>query len=124
MSRSDPQANKLLVEGFYAAMNARDVDAVLAQYAVGARLDVLTPGPFGGEQPASREALELFFATFPEIEFEVDAMTAEGDRVAVEVRSKGRFADGRPYANAYHNLFVFDGGRIVLLREYPTGVER
>jgi ketosteroid isomerase-like protein len=124
MSRSDPEDQKRVIERFYAAMNARDIDAILAHYAPGARLDVLAPGRFGGEQSPSREALETFYSTFPEIEFTIDAMTAEGQRVAVEVRSRGRLADGSPYANCYHNLFVVDAGRISTFREYPTGVER
>ena len=82
-------ANKRRVESFYEALNARDVDTVLAHYDSAAKLEVLVDGPFGGEQPASRETLEAFFSAFSEIHFTLQGMTAEGDRVAAEVRSRG-----------------------------------
>ena len=121
MSSSVLAANKRHIGSFYEALNARDAEAVMAHYGPGAMLDVLIEGPFGGEQPASREALAAFFSAFPEIHFRVLALVAEGDRVAAEVASRGTQAGGSPYANRYHNLFELRDGRIVRFREYPTG---
>jgi ketosteroid isomerase-like protein len=117
------EANKLAVRRFYAAMNRRDVDEIAQLYAVDARIHVMAPGAFSGELAPSRELTRAFLAAFPELEFEVGAMTAEGDRVAVEAWSRGRRADGTPYRNHYHNLFVLRAGKVALLREYPTGLE-
>lgn len=52
------------------------------------------------------------------IDFELDALTAEGDRVAAEVRSFATLVNGRVYNNHYHMLFIFDGDRIVRVKEY------
>jgi ketosteroid isomerase-like protein len=48
------------------------------------------------------------------------AMTAEGDRVAVEATSFGYLshAHDRPYNNFYHNLYRIRDGKIVLFKEY------
>ena len=117
------EANKRAVRRFYAAMNGRDVDAIAALYDAEAKIFVLAPGAFSGELVPSRELVRAFLAAFPELLFEVGAMTAEGDRVAVEASSRGKRADGTPYRNHYHNVFVFRAGKVLLLREYPTGLE-
>ena len=113
---------RALVREFYRALSARDAEAVSALYTDDATIEVLQEGPYRGGRPASLEGLTEFFGIFPKLEFSIDAITAEGDRVAVEVRSKGQLADGSPYGNCYHNLFVLRDGKIALLREYPTGV--
>jgi len=45
-------------------------------------------------------------------------MTAEGTRVAVETVGRGETADGRIYANAYHQLFEIENGKVARVREY------
>lgn len=45
-------------------------------------------------------------------------ITAEGDRVAIEVESYGRASNGRLYNNLYHFLFVISDGRICAVKEY------
>ncbi len=44
--------------------------------------------------------------------------TAEGDRVAAEVESFGKKADGMIYNNLYHFLFELSDGKITSIREY------
>jgi len=48
----------------------------------------------------------------------IHGITAEGERVAVEMESSGRFKDGRPYNNTYHWLFVVRDGQILTIKEY------
>jgi ketosteroid isomerase-like protein len=48
---------------------------------------------------------------------EVVGITAEGDRVAVEVRGEMVFPD-RVYRNEYHNLLIIRDGQIVAGKEY------
>lgn len=48
---------------------------------------------------------------------QVVGITAEGDRVAVEVRGEMVFPD-RVYRNDYHNLLVIRDGQILSGREY------
>ena len=45
-------------------------------------------------------------------------LTAEDDRVAVEVQVRGVTADNRVYENTYHYLFLFEGGLIRQIKEY------
>jgi len=115
-----PDEIRTRLETFFAALGSRDVDAAMACYAPGARLEVVAPGPFGGEHVASREGLQAFFRTISEIRFEILGLLVDGHRVAVEVKSEGRLANGKPYQNRYHDYFEFDDGRITVFREYPT----
>jgi ketosteroid isomerase-like protein len=48
----------------------------------------------------------------------VKGMTAEGDRVAVEVESYGELKNGRVYNQEYHMLMVIRDGKISAVREY------
>jgi len=43
---------------------------------------------------------------------------AEGDRVAVEVESRGDLRNGRQYRQQYHFLIAFRDGKIRAVREY------
>ena len=43
---------------------------------------------------------------------------AEGDRVAVEVESKGDLTNGRQYRQQYHFLITVRDGKIASVREY------
>lgn len=46
------------------------------------------------------------------------AMTAEGDRVAVEAKGHAELKDGRVYDPDYHLLFTVRDGKISEVREY------
>lgn len=48
----------------------------------------------------------------------VHAMTAEGDRVAVEAESYGELKNGAVYNNQYHFLFIVRDGKIKAVKEY------
>ena len=111
---ADPKA---AVRAYYDAMNARDVDAILATYTEDARTWVLGEGPFAGWHPVSRDMLGAFLAAFSELRFEILSMICEGDRVALEIESQG-ILNGKPYANRYHNLVTVRDGRIAELKEY------
>lgn len=52
------------------------------------------------------------------IRFETGTMTAEDDRVAIELKSFGRRKTGVQYANVYHMLFTVRDGGIVEVREH------
>jgi ketosteroid isomerase-like protein len=114
------ELNRSRIETFFDALGDRDLDAAMDCYAPGAIVEVVAPGPFAGARPATREGLEAFFRAFPEIRFEILGMLFDGDRVAVEARSTGRLANGKPYQNRYHDFFELESGRIAVFREYPT----
>ena len=48
----------------------------------------------------------------------IDAVTAEGERVAIEARSTAHAANGQVYSNHYHFLVRVQAGRVVQVREY------
>ena len=52
------------------------------------------------------------------LRFSIRSMIADGDKVAVELRSDGRFRTGEPYANDYVMIYQVRGGKIVSVREY------
>jgi ketosteroid isomerase-like protein len=52
------------------------------------------------------------------LEITTGAITAEGDRVAIEAESKATLVNGRLYHNRYHFLFVLRDGSIVAVKEY------
>jgi uncharacterized protein len=79
--------------------------------------NTLISGTFSREQIAA--AAGGIFEVFPDgLEFRVQHMTAEGERVAVEATSEGRHVSGKIYSNEYHFLFEFQGGKLLRLKEY------
>ena len=56
------------------------------------------------------------------VEFEVSAITAEEDRVAVQASARSAMMDGRTYANDYHFLFYLRDGKICQVREHNNSL--
>lgn len=113
--------NKQAVLDFFAALNRGDVPALLDTYADdGYCLTMgrtLISGKFSKEQ--IRGAAGAIFEVFPKgIRFTVKAMTAEGERVAVEAESEGLHVSDKVYSNEYHFLFRFRDGKIIEYKEY------
>ena len=50
--------------------------------------------------------------------YQIIGITAEHDRVAVEVEAEGAWKDGRPYRNTYHFLFCVRDNKVATIREY------
>ena len=58
-------------------------------------------------------------AAFPTgITFNITGMTAENERVAVEVSGEAIHASGEAYNNKYHFLLTIKNGKIIELKEY------
>ncbi len=115
------QRNKQLVREFFASMGRGDVTAIVAAYADDGHLmtmgRTLISGKFTRAQ--IQAAAARIYEVFPQgLTFTIDAMTAEGERVAVEAHSEGRHVSGALYSNEYHFLFVFRDGKLALLKEY------
>jgi len=65
------------------------------------------------------EFAQGILAAFPNgITFNITGMTAEDDRVAVEVSGESIHASGQPYNNRYHFLLIIRDGKIIQLKEY------
>ena len=52
------------------------------------------------------------------ITFNITGMTAENERVAVEVNGEAIHASGEAYNNKYHFLLTIKNGKIIELKEY------
>ena len=115
------QRNKQLVRDFFASMGRGDVAAIVAAYADDGSLVTMGRTLISGKFTRAQihAAAAQIYAVFPHgLTFTIDAMTAEGERVAVEARSEGRHVSGALYSNEYHFLFVFRDGKLALLKEY------
>lgn len=121
MSVNKAEANKGLVTQFFDALNRGDVAFIVNTYAPDGTVrtmgNTLISGTFSREQIAA--AAGGIFDVFPEgLEFRVQHMTAEGERVAVEATSEGKHVSGKIYSNEYHFLFEFRDGKLLRLKEY------
>jgi len=72
----------------------------------------------GPAEIPAQNILTMMQGLFSEGRIEVDAVTVEGDRVAVEARSSMTAKDGRAYSNSYHFLVELRDGKIVRVKEY------
>lgn len=113
--------NKQLAQTFFDTLSRGDVPAMLAMYTDDACCitmgRTLISGRFSREHVAA--AANQIFEAFPQgIRFEILAMTAEGDRVAIEARSEGQHISGKRYANEYHFLMRLRDGKVCELKEY------
>jgi ketosteroid isomerase-like protein len=77
--------------------------------------------PFSGTY--TREAILAVFTNARERfdgipDMKIVSMTAEEDRVAVEIEGKGKMRTGLPYANTYHMLFRVRDGKIASCKNY------
>lgn len=121
---SEAEANTDLVLSFFHLMNSRD-PARMAQ-AVALLEDDATywiPGDWPNAGTFTKAEIAAMVAGATDIfdgplEILIHGITAEGERVAVEMESNGRFKDGRPYNNTYHWLFVVRDGAIRQIKEY------
>ena len=115
-------ANRAAALAMLEAIAASDVAAMGALAAPNATWWTLGHGP--REKAASFEAmLPGLPATLARvfdgpIQFTIQGVTAEGDRVAIEADSLAKLNAGGTYANRYHWLFIFEGGKIATIREY------
>ncbi len=120
-SRSLEERNKQLARDFVDAISRADVDAIVAAYAPDGTCwtsgTLPISGTFGVDQVAA--ASRGVLTVFPDgLRFTIHAMTAEGDRVAIEAESYGRHVSGKLYNNKYHFLLRARDGKIVEWREY------
>src|SRR5512134_2761423 len=78
------EENKALVRRAFAAANAGDVEASAAATAPDARLN---GEPFGRE--GDRERTRRVLAAFPDVQYDLHDVIAEGDRVVVRYTMRG-----------------------------------
>lgn len=107
--------NKEIVTRFLGAVEAGDLDTIEALQAPDCTWWVLGGGTMSRDTYTDAVKSMLLGASPRKVE--IIGIIAEGDTVAVEVKSEMHFGD-RVYANEYHDLFVIREGQIVHGREY------
>lgn len=112
---------KQKVEDFFVALNAADGDAMVDMYTEDGACWTSGRTLISGtaERAVLGQAISGVLDVFPKgLEFTVKGMTAEGTKVAVEAESHGEHVSGVIYHNKYHFLFIFEGEKLKLLKEY------
>ena len=115
------EQNKELARTFMDALSRADADTIAELYAEDFQLWVTGSLPFSGSKGRADalEGIPAVLGLFPDgLEFQIQAMTAEGERVAIEATSRGTTANGDLYAQQYHFLLRARDGKIIEWREY------
>ena len=115
------ERNKELARTFMDALSRADADTIAELYAEDFQLWVTGSLPFSGSKGRADalEGIPAVLGLFPDgLEFQIQAMTAEGERVAIEATSRGTTANGDLYAQQYHFLLRARDGKIIEWREY------
>jgi ketosteroid isomerase-like protein len=113
--------NKYVVQEFFRHVSAGEVGAAFALVDDGVAWWVPGTFPFSGTRSKAEYLTVVAAITrgFPNgFTLTPSTMTAEDDRVAVEVESHGEHVNGKTYRNRYHFLFWLTDGRIVAVKEY------
>lgn len=121
-----PAGNKQIVLAYLEALCRGDRESARAAFHEDAswRYPPSLGGP--GEYRGRDAIFDVYFAVDEklyqtgtrEYDIEILGAVAEGNRVAVEMRHRGRARDGRPYQTDYHVLYELSDGRISAVREY------
>jgi uncharacterized protein len=116
--------NKQIATEFYRRFDANDIPGVLQTMTDDATFWI------AGKPAASRAAGTRSRAQIAQLwqrmldqmpgglRMTVKSVVAEGDRVALEVESRGALRNGRIYENEYHALMTIRDGKIAAVREY------
>lgn len=110
------ERNRDLVMRLIPALDRGDVGTIREIIAPDASWWVLGVGTLDRETVIGQ--LQAMLGDARVAETTVIGSTAEGERVAVEMRGNFEFADGRVYRNSYHHLFTVRDGKVVSVREY------
>ena len=115
------ERNKQLAKAYLDAITRGDVEHIKQSLASDAVM-CTTGSTLGSGTYSAQDAVKFAagaFAAFPTgLKMTVHAMTAEGDRVAVEAESHATHVSGTPYNNVYHFLFRIQDGKIKEFKEY------
>src|SRR5215210_6183439 len=116
---------KAVMSAYFDALARHDLDAIAAAWAHDGHSHISGQADATGPEGVRAYWAELFGAS-PDLRFEVDAMIAEDDRVAVQWSARGTFAGPGSYQGieptyARLDLFTLRDGRIVREDAYTDG---
>jgi ketosteroid isomerase-like protein len=121
---ADIEANKRLVEEFHQVFSTGDVDKILSYFDDSGTWWVAGDGTMQLSGTYDLDGMRELFSGVGggvkggAIRLTPLAMTAEGDRVAVETESYAELNNGNIYNNLYHFLFVIRDGKLIEVKEY------
>jgi ketosteroid isomerase-like protein len=118
---SDLEANKNLTREFLAGLGRADATRVGAVLHPDCRAIATGTCALSGERDRDGvlDTVAMLGQTTQDgIAFLIVSLTAEEDRVSVEVDGRSTLSNGLPYNNQYHFLFRIRDGRIIELKEY------
>jgi ketosteroid isomerase-like protein len=113
--------NKDLARRMLEALSEANVDFIEENYAKDFRIWTAGSLPFSGsgDKASAVAGMPAVLDLFPDgLKFSIVAMTAEGDRVAIEATGEGTTVLGRRYEQKYHFLMRVREGSIVEWKEY------
>ena len=114
-------ASKQLVTRFIGLLNASAHDEALALLTKDFIWAIPRSIPGGGEKTSAEfrtmlaGVMSLYVA---QPQYTIVSMTAESDRVSVELVGAGHLKNGKRFENQYHMLFFISGGLIRRVNEY------
>ena len=118
------EENKRLVSEWFARLDAGDLNGALDMLGEDATWWIAggvekTPGSGEHTKEQARRLLSNMGRQLKDgLRMTVRGMTAEADRVAAEVTSRGELRNGKVYANEYHFALTLRDGKITRVREY------
>ncbi|MBW2268584.1 MAG: nuclear transport factor 2 family protein [Deltaproteobacteria bacterium] len=115
------ETNKRIARDFMDAMSSGDAERILSRYCDDVTIWTAGSLPFSGnhDRAAAAALCAGLLGAFPDgLEFSIKAMTAEGERVAIEAEGRGTHASGKVYHQHYHFLLVIRDGKIAQMKEY------
>jgi ketosteroid isomerase-like protein len=122
--RMSTEQNKAVVALFFDRFSAGDIDGVLATMSEDAswnfpgKKDSLPAAGIYSKQLIGRFFKGMLRQLRAGLDMRVQGCVAEGNKVAVELRSTGELKNGRHYHQEYHMLMEFRDGKICAVREY------
>jgi hypothetical protein len=118
------ERNKQIAGEFFSRFSANDIEGALDTMADDATWWIAgrsASTPVAGTQSKTQIARifhRMVEQTTDGLRMTVKGMTAEADRVALELESYGKLKNGRIYNQEYHTLMVIRDGKISAVREY------
>ena len=118
------EVNKRIVVEFFSHFATNDVDAVLEAmsddatwWIAGKRTDLPTAGQHS--KAGIARILRRMAEEIPNgLRMTIKGTLAEGDKVALELESRGELRNGRVYNNEYHTIVTVRDEKVCEVREY------
>jgi steroid delta-isomerase-like uncharacterized protein len=119
-----------LARGFFEHVGSRDVEGMARYWDDESVDDFIVLGPVRGKEALS-DFFREFFGAFPDAEFELERITAEGDTAAVQYRFTGTFsgdsfqgikATGKPVEFRGTDIITFVGEKVRMNSVYYDGL--